>query len=77
MRSIKTFILRLYTDPEMPETICGDLQALPGRKTNPFKNYTELLNRLHQSTTEDTEVLSARDSQNENTNLPGLERPVK
>ena len=66
MRIIKTFILRLYTDLELREKTCGDLQALPGRKTFSFKNNTELLNLLHHLTNEEANDLPARISQDEN-----------
>jgi hypothetical protein len=66
MRSIKTFILRLYTDPELREEICGDLQALPGRKTFPFKNNAELLNLLHVLVKEHDQELPMIASQDEN-----------
>ena len=48
MRQIKTFILRLYIDAELPQQICGDLQILPERKTFPFKNTAELLGMVRQ-----------------------------
>ncbi len=66
MRLIRTFILRLYTDPEMREKICGDVQALPGRKSYLFKNYTELLDRLHQLTNKDNREMPIRDSEDKN-----------
>lgn len=66
MRHIKTFILRLYTDTELRETTCGDLQALPGRKTFPFKNNVELLNRLHQLANKETQELPMIASQDGN-----------
>jgi hypothetical protein len=66
MRLIKTFILRLYTDPELRDQICGNLQALPGRKTFPFKNNAELLNLLHRLATEEAKDLPLRISQDEN-----------
>jgi hypothetical protein len=49
MRFIKTFILRLYIDPEMPEQLCGDLHPLEEAVNHPFKNrmeFEELLQRL-------------------------------
>ncbi len=66
MRLIKTFILRLYMDSELRDQTCGDLQALPGRKTFPFKNNLELLNRLHQLAYEETKELPMIASQDEN-----------
>jgi hypothetical protein len=72
MRLIKTFILRLYTDTELREKICGDLQALPGRKTLPFKNKIELLDLLQHLTDEEAKNLPLRGSQTENeSNLSG------
>jgi len=65
MRQIKTFILHLYTDLDLREKTCGNLQALPGRKTIPFKNNTELLNLLHVAN-EEVNDLSMDSSQNEN-----------
>jgi hypothetical protein len=66
MRLIKTFILRLYVDLEMKEQICGDLQALPGRKTFPFKNNVELLNLIRQLSNEEAKDLPDTAAQNEN-----------
>ena len=66
MRLIKTFILRLYVDLEMKEQICGDLQALPGRKTFPFKNNVELLNLIRQLSNEEAKNLPDTTAQNEN-----------
>lgn len=66
MRLIKTFILRLYTDSELREKNCGDLQALPGRKTFSFKNNVELLNLLHHLTNKETKELPMIASQAEN-----------
>lgn len=78
MRLIKTFILRLYTDSELQETTCGDLQALPGHKTFPFKNNVELLNRLHQLANEESKELPMNTLQNENEpNLSGLDQPIE
>ncbi|MDP3449719.1 MAG: hypothetical protein Q8R87_03990 [Anaerolineaceae bacterium] len=66
MRHTKTFILRLYTDQDLREKTCGNLQALPGRKAHSFRNNTELLNLLkHLSNEEETE-LPLKGSQNAN-----------
>jgi hypothetical protein len=46
MRLTRTFVLRLYTDLAVRERTCGDLQALPGRRTHPFKDDAELLGLL-------------------------------
>ena len=71
MRLIKIFILRLYTDPELREKTCGDLQALPGRKTFPFKNQTDLLNLLQRLANEEAKELILSASQDEDpTDLP-------
>ena len=66
MRHIKTFILRLYTDSELRDQTCGDLQSLPGRRTFPFKNNAELLNLIHQLANEETKELPMTVSQDEN-----------
>ena len=49
MRLIKTFVLHLYVDTEASERLCGDLQAMPDRKSLAFKNQAELITRLQQS----------------------------
>jgi hypothetical protein len=49
MRSIKTFILRLYVDQDVPELLCGDLNALPANKAIAFKNQADLLSLLQLS----------------------------
>lgn len=66
MRLIKTFILRLYTDPELREQVCGDLQVLAGRKTFPFKNNVELLNLIQKLANEEARDLPMKVSQDEN-----------
>ena len=78
MRLIKTYILRLYMDLDLQEQICGDLQALPGRKTFLFKNNAELLNLLHRLANEEARDLPLRIAQDENEpNLSGSNQPVK
>jgi len=62
MRHIKTFILHLYTDLELREKTCGNLQALPGRKIHSFKDDTELLNLLQNLSNEETKDLPMNDS---------------
>lgn len=57
MRIIKTFFLRLYIDADMREQICGDLRVLPGKKTVPFKNNSELLNLLYRLVNEEVKNL--------------------
>ena len=75
MRQIKTFILHLYTDLELREKTCGNLQALPGRKTLPFKNNTELLILLQHLANEEAKDLPMESSQNEK--KPNLNQPVE
>jgi hypothetical protein len=78
MRLIKTFILRLYTDTELREQTCGDLQALPERKTFPFKNNAEFLDLLHCLTNEESKELPLRRSQDENEpTLPSSNQPIE
>jgi len=78
MRLIKTFILRLYMDPELRDQTCGDLQALPGRKTFPFKDNAELLNLIHQLANEETKELPMIASQDENeSNFSGSNQPIE
>jgi len=48
MRFIKTFILRLYIDPELPEQLCGDLHPVEEAGNHPFKNRTEFEELLQQ-----------------------------
>jgi hypothetical protein len=66
MRLIKTFILRLYTDSELSEKTCGDLQALPGRKPLTFKNNAELLNLLQHLANEEVKDSPLKSPQAEN-----------
>lgn len=66
MRHIKTFILHLYTDLELHEKTCGNLQALPGRKTHSFKDDTELLNLLQYLSNEEVKELTLKNSQSDN-----------
>ena len=49
MRFIKSFMLHLYVDSEDPERQCGDLQAVSDRKSQLFKNQSELINLLQES----------------------------
>lgn len=62
MRLIKTSILRLYVDTEQREQIRGDLRALPGKKTFPFKSHAELLTLLHDLVNEEVKNLPATPS---------------
>ncbi len=65
MRLIKTFVLRFYTDTDHREQFCGEIKALPGKKSFPFKNITELsvlLSRLvSKKTTHNEEIYLSRD----------------
>lgn len=47
MRLIKTYILRLNIDSEVPERLCGDVQALPKLETFLYKNEVDLTVLLH------------------------------
>jgi len=48
MRSIKTYLLRLYTDTDVAERICGDIRPLAEDQIYSFKNIEELVSRLYQ-----------------------------
>jgi len=63
MRLIKTFVLRFYTDTDHREQFCGEIQALPGKKSLPFKNITELLTHLNR-------LVSKKTTHNEENFLP-------
>lgn len=65
MRIIKTFFLRLYIDADLREQICGDLRVLPGKKTVPFKNNSELLNMLYRLVNEELKNIPATASPDE------------
>jgi len=56
MRLTRTFVLRLYTDLAVRERTCGDLQALPGRRTHPFKDDAELLGLLRRLAHEEADA---------------------
>jgi hypothetical protein len=78
MRFIKTFVLRLYTDPEMQEKICGDLQSLPEHKAIPFKNEAELLKLLHKPMNEERKDRCIRTSEDSNEfNLSNLDQSLE
>lgn len=49
MRFIKSFMLHLYVDSDDPERHCGDLQAVSDRKSQLFKNQSELISLLQES----------------------------
>jgi hypothetical protein len=73
MRSIKTFILRLYTDSETPGRLCGDLQALPRRKTFAFKDEIGFISILHRLLKEEAHEFTLKPSPEENEpDLPGV-----
>lgn len=48
MRSIKSFVLHIYIDPDAPERLCGDLRPLDGTQIYPFMNENEFEALLHQ-----------------------------
>jgi len=48
MRSIRTFVLHLYTDPNVPDRLCGDLHPVEESDVWSFKNPTELEELLRQ-----------------------------
>jgi hypothetical protein len=47
VRHIKTFILRLYIDPDVPERLCGDVRSLEEPGNYPFKDLMEFDKLLH------------------------------
>jgi hypothetical protein len=65
MRLIKTFILRLYTDLELPEQFCGNLQGLSRRKALPFKNSEELIDIVRRLAKEEVKDSRVNRSQTE------------
>jgi len=48
MRFIKSFVLRLYIDPDAPDLFCGILQVPPDQEEFSFKNKAALITLLHQ-----------------------------
>ncbi len=46
MRSIKTLVLHLYVDVNVPERMCGNIRSLEEDEGVPFKNIVELENIL-------------------------------
>jgi hypothetical protein len=50
MRIIKTFILRLVIDTEVPDQMCGDLSLVEGRIKFTFKSQALLEELLHNLT---------------------------
>jgi hypothetical protein len=72
------FILRLYKDLENRDQICGDLQALPGRKTSPFKNKEELLDLVMHLANKGSEGLPLHEAHDENgPNFSGSKHTVE
>ncbi len=65
MRLIKTFILRFYSDTDHQDQFCGDLRALPGNKSMPFKNISDLLALLFRVVNKDGSNASIPDIQDE------------
>lgn len=47
MRFIKTFVLHIYFDPEVPERLCGEVRSLDDTKNHLFKNWIEFDGLLH------------------------------
>jgi len=47
MRAIHTFVLRIFFDPEAPETLRGSLQAVDENGAAPFTSEQTLLALLH------------------------------
>ena len=64
MRFIKSFMLHLYVDSEDPERQCGDLQAVSDRKSQLFKNQSELINLLQESIRQSFEELQTKPNLN-------------
>jgi hypothetical protein len=65
MRSIKTFVLHLYTDSDAPERLCGDVRPLEDLESYPFKDEYEfeillrsLIKNMFQPPTIPTDVAS-------------------
>jgi len=48
MRFVKSFILRLYIDSDVPDLLCGDVQIASSQEIFSFKNEVTLINLLHQ-----------------------------
>lgn len=46
MRTIQTFILRLFSDSDEPETLRGALQAIAGSESYPFNDEQSLCSLL-------------------------------
>ena len=46
MRTIRTFILRLFIDPSQPAQLRGAIQALPEGEAQSFSNGKDLINEL-------------------------------
>ena len=61
MRALKTFILRLYTDTDLQNQFCGDIQTLQKSNPYPFKNKTELLHLIQNLADEKAGEASSKD----------------
>ena len=48
MRSLISFVLRMYIDSDVPERLCGELRPLGGTQFYPFKNENEFEALLRQ-----------------------------
>jgi hypothetical protein len=48
MRIVKSFILRLYIDSDVPDLMCGDVQIPSSQEVFSFKNEVALIKLLHQ-----------------------------
>ncbi len=51
MRFMKSFILRLYIDSDVPDLLCGDVQIPSSQEIFSFKSEDTLINLLHQLAT--------------------------
>jgi hypothetical protein len=65
MRLIQTFILRLYTDTDLQEALCGDLRILPGHANFSFKNDMELTHLLLHLSKSKTKIMPMQTLQDE------------
>ncbi len=48
MRFVKSFILRLYIDSDVPDLLCGDVQIPSSQEIFSFKSEAALIKLLHQ-----------------------------
>ena len=78
MRSFQTFILRLYRDTEAPARLCGDLQAMPGRKSFPFQSEAGMIDLLRRFISEENYVFKLMPSSPEDKlDQPGVKDSVE